>query len=77
MYFVYIDESGTRDPRTEGIRSDGTRFAKPHLQSLYRAPDRLGPQVEGLKLFPDDSPLVELARDWCRAQAKREAGMNE
>ncbi len=33
---------------------------------LYRAPDRLGPQVEGLKVFPDESPLVGLAREWCR-----------
>ncbi|MEA3403019.1 MAG: DUF3800 domain-containing protein [Armatimonadota bacterium] len=36
--------------------------------SLYRATDRLGPQVEGLKVFPDDSPLVELADGWCREQ---------
>ncbi len=39
--------------------------------SLYRAPDRLGPQVEGLKVFPDESPLVELAEEWCRSHATR------
>jgi len=43
--------------------------------SLYRAPDRLGPQVEGLKVFPDDSPLVDVARDWCTERAR--AGLNE
>lgn len=38
---------------------------------LYRAPDRGGPQIEGLKVFPDESPLVEITRDWCRKQAGR------
>lgn len=37
--------------------------------SLYRADDRDGPQVEGLKVFPDDSPLVDLAAEWCSSQA--------
>ena len=39
--------------------------------NLYRAPHRLGAQVEGLKVFPDESPLVELARDWARQQSSR------
>ena len=39
--------------------------------NLYRAPHRLGVQVEGLKVFPDNSPLVELARDWARKQPSR------
>lgn len=38
--------------------------------NLYRARDRLEPQVEGLKVFPDDSPLVALAQDWCRGQSR-------
>lgn len=41
---------------------------------LYRAPDRMGPLVEGLKVFPDESPLVEMARDWCRRRARQ--GLN-
>jgi len=36
---------------------------------LYRAKHRGGPDVEGLKVFPDESPLVQLAADWCGRQA--------
>jgi hypothetical protein len=32
VYFFYIDESGTRDPRTEKVREDGTRKS---LEPLY------------------------------------------
>ncbi len=34
MYFFYIDESGSKDPEIEGVKADGTRFAKDHLYVL-------------------------------------------
>ena len=34
MYFFYIDESGTRDPQTSKVRTDGTTHAKEHLYVL-------------------------------------------
>lgn len=37
--------------------------------SLYRARGRAGAAIEGLKVFPDESPLVEMAAEWCRKQA--------
>lgn len=45
--------------------------------SLYRAAGRPGPQVEGLKVFPDESPLVALADQWCRHQKWCDTGGNE
>lgn len=34
MYFVYVDESGTRDPQTTGQRKDGSIFEKDWLYVL-------------------------------------------
>jgi hypothetical protein len=34
MYFVYIDESGSKDPRVTGIRADGSFFPKDWLYVL-------------------------------------------
>jgi hypothetical protein len=34
MYFFYVDESGTRDPKVRGIKKDGTPYTKDHLYVL-------------------------------------------
>lgn len=34
MYFFYVDESGSRDPKVTGTRKNGTTFAKEHLYVL-------------------------------------------
>lgn len=34
MYFFYVDESGSLDPRATGERDDGSTFAKDHLYVL-------------------------------------------
>lgn len=34
MYFFYIDESGTRDPKTDTVRADGTNVPLEHLYVL-------------------------------------------
>ena len=34
MYFFYVDESGSKDPKIEGTRTDGTVFAKEWLYVL-------------------------------------------
>jgi hypothetical protein len=34
VYFVYVDESGTRDPETTGVRDGGTTFEKDWLYVL-------------------------------------------
>jgi len=42
--------------------------------SLYSAPHRAVMQIEGLKVFPDESPLVELAKELGR---RREVGRGD
>jgi hypothetical protein len=34
MYLIYVDESGTKDPKTQGTRRDGTAFEKDWLYAL-------------------------------------------
>jgi len=34
MYFFYVDESGSLDPTTTGVRADGSTFTKDHLYVL-------------------------------------------
>lgn len=34
MYFFYVDESGSLDPTTTGVRADGSAFSKDHLYVL-------------------------------------------
>lgn len=34
MYFFYIDESGTKDPKVAAFRKDGTAYSKEHLYVL-------------------------------------------
>ncbi len=41
--------------------------------SIYQAPHRRGANIEGLKVFPDESPLVEFARAWGRASRRAES----
>lgn len=35
MYFFYVDESGSKDPRIEGTKSDGSTFEKDWLYILF------------------------------------------
>ena len=53
LYFFYLDESGSRNPSVGTLENPIGNFYTDHDNVV----------LHGLKVWPDNSPLVQLAQD--------------